>query len=126
MSYEVAAASVNGISVDSHFGQAKIYRIISVDEDREQWKFVNLVELDWEDLISEGGGCCGHNEKVIEYVAEKLRGCRYVLVEKIGPRPQKILKRYGLECLETGANIDEALKKLIRYNKRFSGKEEIQ
>lgn len=122
MSYDVAVASVDGGCIDSHFGQAKTYQIISVDEEGEQWKIIRTVTLDWDDLMQEGeGGCCAHNEKIVEYVAEQLKGCRYVLVGKIGPRPQKLMKRYGLDCLETNLNIDEAVERLIRYDQRFSG-----
>lgn len=125
MSYEVAAASEDGISVDSHFGQAKIYRIISVEEETGKWSVQKTIKLDWANLIPKGdGGCCGHNEEIIEYVAEQLKGCRYVLVEKIGPRPQKIMNRHGLICLETDERIDEAIDKLQKYHQRFSKKTE--
>ncbi|MCM1176075.1 MAG: hypothetical protein NC341_13665 [Blautia sp.] len=124
MSYYVAAASADGVSIDSHFGHAKVYQMIAVDETNGQWEIVRTVHLDWDHLIlGEEQGCCGHNEEVVAYVAEQLKECRYVLVEKIGPRPQKLMKRHGLDCLETTEDIGAVIEKLMEYHKKFSGKE---
>ncbi|MCD8038946.1 MAG: hypothetical protein LUE96_07675 [Lachnospiraceae bacterium] len=118
MKYFVAAASGNGISVDTHFGYARTYRIIGVDDEQGTWETQETRNISLNDELSGDGGCFGHDEGTIAGVAEQLKDCRYVLVEKIGARPQKILQRNGLEVLETDMKIDDAVRKIIQYQKK--------
>ena len=122
MQYQVAAASKDGKNVDSHFGQAKIWQIAEVDEEKGQWKLIKTlqIEIDPGEKKSQKTGCFGQDNSAIEYVADRLKDCQYILVQKIGPKPQKILQRHGLTCLETEESIDNAIEKLMQFHKRFA------
>jgi nitrogen fixation protein NifX len=114
----VAAASTDKVFVNSHFGHTKVYQIIDVDQEKEEWKIKETRVIDLTALPDKTtAGCFGHKESVVECVAEKLTGCQYILVSKIGPYPQKILRRYGYEVLETDMEIGEAIHKLIAFTK---------
>ncbi len=115
----VAAASTDKMLVNSHFGHAKVYQIVDVDLEKEIWEIIDTRKIDLKDMLDETtAGCFGHKESIVEYIAGILEGCQYVLVSKIGPCPQKILKRYGYEVLETDMEIDEAIHKLIAFTKK--------
>jgi predicted Fe-Mo cluster-binding NifX family protein len=119
----VAVATEDGVHVAGHFGRIREYQIYEI-ESKEQliWKQENIViheeDIPKPDANGNGGGCMGHNEKALEYIATKLEGCTYVVLEKIGPKPSKILMRYGIHPLETNIEINEALRKLVDYTRK--------
>lgn len=117
--YYIAAASKDGVTVDSHFGHADTYQIIAVDAGKHEWKVERVLEVHFPGEENTGDTVCwGCSEEKVEYVAEQLKDCRYILVQKIGPRPHKILQRHELDCMETDLDISQAVKKIIEYNGR--------
>lgn len=121
--FKIAAASRDGKRVDSHFGMATVYQIISVNMDDGTWKSDRIQEVNFPGTEVAGDTrCWGHNEERVTYVAEKLADCKYLLISKIGPHPQRVLARYNFECLETNMEIDEAVKKIIEFETKQGGK----
>ncbi len=114
--FKIACASKDGEYIDSHFGQAKVYKIINVDMENKSWKIERTQELNFPGEETTGDTrCWGHDDSKVTYVAEQLKDCKYLLVSKIGPHPQRVLARYNFECLETNMSIDEACKKIIEF-----------
>lgn len=117
--YYIAAASRDGVTVDSHFGTADTYQIIAVDVSKKEWQRETVLKVHFPGEENTGDtGCWGCMEEKVEYVAEQLKDCRYVLVQKIGARPYKILQRNGLDCIETDLDISQAMRKIMKYSER--------
>lgn len=116
--YYIAVASRDGITVDSHFGTADTYQIIEVNAEKKEWQTDIVLKVHFPEENTRETGCWGCVEEKVEYVAEQLKDCRYVLVQKIGARPYKILQRHGLDCIETDLNIDQAVRKIMEYSGR--------
>lgn len=119
----IAVATEDGVHVAGHFGRIREYQIFEIDpKENIIWK-TEKIEIREEEIPKPNtdggsGGCMGHNEKALEYIATKLEGCTYVVLEKIGPKPSKILMRYGIHPLETNIEINEALRKLVDYTRK--------
>ena len=122
VSFKVAAASRDGIRVDTHFGFATVYHIINVDIEDKTWELERIQEIDFPGTEVTGNTrCWGHDEEKVTFTAEQLRGCKYLLISKIGPHPQRVLARYNFECLETNMEIGEAVKKIIEFETKVGG-----
>lgn len=117
--YYIAAASRDGVTVDSHFGTADTYQIIAVDAGKKEWQTETVRKVHFPGEENTGDtGCWGCVEEKVEYVAEQLKDCRYVLVQKIGARPYKILQRHGLDCIEADLDISQAVRGIMEYSGR--------
>lgn len=118
MSYKVAVTTTDGISINQHFGQADSFLIIEVNEETGTWKeagvrivgkSVHANETSSEEL------CMGHFDPHIEKVAALLSDCIYLLTERIGRKPYKILQQNGINSLESPAGLIEAIRQLNQY-----------
>ena len=118
MGYRVAVASSDGVVVDTHFGHAECFRIIEVDETGNIWPLEIAEVKSNGDKGMKPSGCRGHDDERIEKIARILKGCSYILVSKIEPRPQRILQREGIVCLETDQEIQKAVLLIEKYRKR--------
>lgn len=115
MTYKVAIASSEGISIDVHFGQADAFGIFSVDSETGKAEFV-----EWRQAMesAEGCGCEGvHDAESLKRTADRLRDCAYVLVARIGGRAGAALAADGLHVIEAAGAIAPALERLNRYHK---------
>lgn len=121
--FKIAAASKNGISVDTHFGLATVYRIIDVDIEKKEWEIERVQKIEFPGTEVTGDTrCWGHDEEKVTVVAENLKDCKYLLISKIGPHPQRVLARYNFECLETNMEIEDAVNKIIEFETKLGGK----
>ena len=134
----VAAATENGITSDVRFRDLKILYIYEYDEAKEC--FVFLEERCAPDTENKSGkeapeeaksraagndchtGGCGsgngngcEDEEYMKALSGTLHDCSYLLLEKIGPRPSRILLREGISVLERGGEIDGSLLLLSKY-----------
>ncbi len=118
--FKIAAASKDGERVDTHFGFATTYRIIKVNTDDKTWTIERVQELNFPGAETTGDTrCWGRDEGKVTFTAEALKDCKYLLVSKIGPHPQRILARYNFECLETNMTLEEAVPKIIEFEERL-------
>ena len=117
--FKIAAASTEGVSIDAHFGHANIYRVINVNMSDKTWEVERIQEINFPGIENTGETrCWGHDEMKVTYIAEKLKDCKYLLISKIGPHPQRVLARYQFECLETNMTIGDAVNKIIEYEEK--------
>ena len=118
--FKIAAASKDGERVDTHFGFATTYRIIKVNMDDKTWAIERVQELNFPGEETTGDTrCWGRDEGKVTFTAEALKDCKYLLVSKIGPHPQRILARSNFECLETNMTLEEAVPKIIEFEERL-------
>ena len=115
----IAVVSSNGIDVDLHFGQAKEFIIYEIGKDGSANKLeIRPIPEKTIHPAQEGGrsgGCCFHDDGKIEDMAKTISDCGYLLIEKIGNHPGRLLQREGIYVLEKSGNIEELLGKISQY-----------
>lgn len=94
----VAVASMEGVLVNQHLGEAQKLLVYGEKEGR-----VQLLEA--RATPARGGG-----NKRWKAMAETLSDCSTLLVSGVGGNPQKVLKAAGIEVLEIEGLIDEAVR----------------
>ena len=111
MSYRLAVGSSDGVMIDEHFATAAQFLIYEVDG--ENYEFL--------EKRSSNGLCeCSeyHNNKFAPLI-DKINDCRAVIVGKIGPGAQNVLKEYGIDSFSVVEYVDTALEKLIIYYDKY-------
>jgi nitrogen fixation protein NifB len=94
----VAVASMEGVLVNQHLGEAGKLLVYGEREGR-----IELIEA--RSVPPKGGGM-----QRWEQMAETLSDCSTLLVSGVGSNPQQVLSAAGIEVLEIEGLIDEALR----------------
>lgn len=113
MSYRIAIASTDGKVVNQHFGRAEYFYIGEVDENLE----FHLLEKRTTKPVCQGGE---HETDSLETIADSLSDCRYCLVSQIGPVAEIMLGVKGVTVLVIRNFIDDAITKLIDYDRKVN------
>jgi predicted Fe-Mo cluster-binding NifX family protein len=119
MSYKIAVTSTDGIHINMHFGQADSFHILEIDELDNRWHDIEFRQVpDIESNISapDRPSCNGRNETRLNAIAVLLSDCAYLLTEKIGLIPYRVLQRQGITSLETPGKLDAVVEKLNAYH----------
>ena len=101
---KVAVATESGTLVDGGFGNTKIFKIYSVDNDAIT--FVRDVKIDT-DFTLYGKSHSEHIANIVESLSE----CDAIIVSEIGPRPQSLLEEAGKKILIFSGDVQEGIKK---------------
>ncbi|MGN0343164.1 MAG: NifB/NifX family molybdenum-iron cluster-binding protein [Roseburia sp.] len=109
-SYLIAAASSDGIVVNSHFGRAETFYIYEVKNDDE----IHLVEKREVTPVCNGGN---HSDEKLKDNLLKFKDCRYLLVSRIGNGAANMAESLGIEVYELPGIIEESIHQLINYIK---------
>ena len=118
---KVAVVSSDGINLDLHFGEANDFIIYELKDGIYKKSDIRAIPPKNIHPNKEGGrigGCCFRDEEQLEKIAEIISDCEYLLINKIGNHPSRILQRQDVFILETNGTINERLKKLAEYNKK--------
>jgi len=94
----VAIASMEGVLVNQHLGEAEKLMVYGEKEGR-----IQLMEI--RQTPKKGGGM-----KRWEEMAETFSDCSTILVSGVGSNPQKVLSASGIEVVEIEGLIDEAVR----------------
>lgn len=120
MSYRIAITSLDGVSIDTHFGQSPGFHIFEAEEDGSSWKEVEYREIpktaEFVSGEAEQPSCNGHDEARLIIISRMLNDCVYLLTKKIGLKPYRFLQRTGLTSLELSGDIAPVVEKLIHYH----------
>lgn len=109
MSFKIAVSSSDGKVVNRHFGRTEKFLIFEIDGD-------NIIFLE----TRENRPSCNnmdHSEEGLLYSINLVKDCRVVLSVKIGTVAKIHFSKYGVDVLEYGGFIDEALKKISKFYK---------
>jgi predicted Fe-Mo cluster-binding NifX family protein len=106
--YLIAVATSDEIVINQHFGRAKKFLIIALDEENQMYR----IEKREVTPVCEGGD---HNEKRLEETVKLFTDCKYVLVSRIGRGAACVLERFGIIPMELPGIIEESIQKLITY-----------
>ena len=109
MKYRIALATYSGETIDLHFGRCTRFQVVEVT-DNISWDYI--------DEIDTGIACIGEcDHENISRVAEQLSSCKYVLASRIGLGAARILLNNGVKALEIENEIENAIEKLMAYDK---------
>ena len=108
--YRVAAASSDGIVVNSHFGKAGLFHIYEADDDGG----IRHLEERRLEPVCNGGN---HVESRLRENLEKLKDCRYLLVSRIGGGAAAAAEDAGIMPMELAGLIEDSIEELIKYRK---------
>lgn len=117
MSYRIAAASSDGIRIDTAYGQAEQFRIYEVDDAGITLAEIRPAEAKstphpHEGCSGNGGGCSEHTG------TEPVSDCKCVLCKSFGRKVIKYLERNGIYAFDIECDIETALKKITAYLER--------
>jgi predicted Fe-Mo cluster-binding NifX family protein len=111
MSWRVAVASIDNVLITEHFGRAKWFYVLDIQDDGTY----TTLERRLVDPLCDHGG---HSEPGLLGSIEAIKDCIAVLVAVIGPAAKKRLELAGISVFEQPDKVDEAVKKLAAYYKR--------
>lgn len=112
MQYKIAVGSRDGKVVTEHFGGCKKFAVLSFDTRAGTYNFEEFRE------VTPPCGEGGHTQSGLEAAAEKLSGCKAVLISRIGPGAESLLARKGIDVLVYTGLISDAAEKIIKYYKQ--------
>lgn len=107
---KIAAASDNGIEINTHFGKASEFYIYNMDENGK----LEFLEQRSVTPVCVSGG---HDEEKLRKNLEVLSDCRYLLVARIGDGAADMAETFGIESYELPGEIKESAEWLIKYIK---------
>lgn len=107
--YKIAAATSDGIVVNSHFGWATQFYIYQVDKGKAE-----LVEIRKTEHVCQGGY---HDDSRLKEQITKLSDCRYVLVSRIGEGAAGQMEAAGIEPIEVPDMLPKAIEKVLLLEK---------
>jgi nitrogen fixation protein NifB len=95
----IAVASIEGVLVNQHLGEADRFLVYALDEDKRSCSLV-----DSRTAPPPGGG-----KDRWEALAERLADCRALLVNSAGDSPKNVLNARGIDVLSLEGVIEEAV-----------------
>lgn len=102
MSCRVGFASIDGISIDQHFGSARYWQIYDIGENAEFVETRKTVP-----------GCRGHCDGGFEHILNALDDCNAIFVLKIGENAARAVINRGIRVFEASGEIEEIILRLI-------------
>lgn len=121
MKYLIAITSKTGEEVDLHFGQAKSFVIIEVDESDGTFNVLGqryITEDTCENAkrSCKGRGSCAADSAVLDEISKLLKDCTYLLTAKIGNRAHRGLQQRGIHVLEIPKlPLNKAIEQVNQY-----------
>jgi predicted Fe-Mo cluster-binding NifX family protein len=104
----LAVASMDGYTVDLHFGQAVAFYIYEVDDDAiRQEDFIEVEKYCNADPTHK------YHEARFQGIAQALRGCDAVVSVRIGDTPRKALADVGIAHVEISGPVSTTLRKAV-------------
>lgn len=116
MSYLIAAATSDGVTVDTHFGHADEFLIVRVNEEDSSYEEIEERKVNPACGAWECGVCQG---SAMNAVAEQLKDVDFVLCAMSGPHAQEVLRRYDIAVFNVVMPISEAVPKINQFRRRY-------
>ncbi|MDK2849035.1 MAG: hypothetical protein PWP34_2388 [Desulfuromonadales bacterium] len=105
----LAVASIDGYTVDLHFGQATAFYIYEVDGNNiRQEDFVEVDKYCTADPTHK------YHDSRFGAIARALQGCDAVVSVRIGDPPRQALDEVGIAHVEIGGPVADALPEAIK------------
>ena len=110
--YRIAVGTLDGINITEHFGRAKCFRILEIDQETEEEKALADIEV----LHSED--CShGHDQAMLEAKLQALLDWNVtaILVAQIGPGSERLVTKNGIQVLVAEGELAKALPRIKRF-----------
>jgi nitrogen fixation protein NifX len=101
----VAVVSSDGKVINQHFGKAHRFLVFDIED---KIKFIE----ERKNMPVCGTAEDGHTDESINNTIFLIKDCNIMLCAKIGGRAEEILKKYGIQSIETPYFICDALKEM--------------
>lgn len=105
MSYKIAFASNDGKVVNQHFGRAKQFLIVEIDNKDYQYVETRVNEPACQDFQ--------HTEDAMSKSIELISDCKAVFVARIGQGALDQVEAKGIKGIEAPYFIEDILKKIL-------------
>lgn len=103
MYYKIALASSDGVRVDSHFGAADRFYIVTLDTEKEDYEITESIEA--------RPPCNGgwHEVSKFEAVLEDLSDVSAIVAQRIGPGALQFIKDKGKAAYQIPLDIEQVI-----------------
>lgn len=108
LSVRIAVGSSDGKVVNQHFGVVEQFYIFDVKTDS-----FDFVEKRDNDRPCDHGS---HSDDKLQKSAQLISDCKLVLVSRIGPGAKAVVGSFGIDAIECGFFIEDAILKLQKSN----------
>jgi predicted Fe-Mo cluster-binding NifX family protein len=104
MSYRVAFASMDGSSVDQHFGSARFFQVYDIDGSEYHHVEARKPEAK----------CQGHCEGGFDHLLEALSDCDAIFVNRIGQSAAEFMIGHGKRVFEAAGPVDAIIAEFMK------------
>lgn len=107
MKINIAFASSDGKVVNQHFGKAKAFHIVEVDDEEKSYKYI-------ESRVN--NPCCKefeHSDDDLQKSISLIKDCSIVFIAKIGRGAYAKLQENNIKAIEAPYFIEDILKELL-------------
>ena len=113
--YRIAVGSLDGVEITEHFGQAKGFRIIEIDQDSDEEKALADIEV-----VHSDGCDKRHDSDMLRQKIQALLDFEVIaiLVKQIGPGAERLVTKNGIQVLVAEGNVSDALGRVKKFFKR--------
>ena len=115
--YRIAVGTVDGLNITEHFGRAKAFRIVEVNQDSDEERALADIEVVHTDDCSHG-----HDLEMLEAKIQALLDWNVtaVLIARVGPGSERMLTKNGIQVLVNEGSIKDAMVKIKQFYKRHT------
>lgn len=105
ITFKVAVASESGLFIDEHFGRAPKFLIFEVEKNGKYKLIESRKNVPPEEYLE-------NHDRALNKIINKVKDCRFVLAEKVGPDAKSKLNAIHIRVYEIDNSIEEALERL--------------
>lgn len=105
ITFKVAIASESGLFIDEHFGRAPKFLIFEVGKNGIYHQIDSRKNVPPEEYLE-------NHDQALTKIINKVKDCRFVLAEKIGPDAKLKLASKNIRAYELDCSIAESLERL--------------
>ncbi|MCR5317911.1 MAG: hypothetical protein K6E22_06760 [Treponema sp.] len=103
---KVGFASLDGFSVDEHFGHAHVWQIYEFSDDAQFLETRKMPPVC-------GGGCNGSCDDNFGIAYDLLKDCKALFVSKIGEPAAAYMIQRGIKVFEAAGSIDKIAQAIL-------------
>lgn len=105
ITFKVAIASESGLYIDEHFGRSPNFLIFEVGKNGSYYLIDSRKNIPPEEYLE-------NHDQALTKIINKVKDCRFVLAEKIGPDAKLKLASKNIRAYEWNGSIEESLQRL--------------
>ena len=114
-SYRIAIGTLDGNEITEHFGQARGFRIVEIDQESDGEKAIDDIEV-----VHSDGCDGGHDQDMLRQKIQALLDFNVVaiLVRQIGPGAERMVTKNGIQVLVAEGDVTPAMTSVKKFFKR--------